>query len=232
MSDLVKLARRLGIEMRDEKLYLTALTHKSFSAEYSVAYDNQRLEFLGDAVAQIILTDYLYRRYPALQEGDLTKIRSALANQSTLADFGREIQLGAYLLLGRGEKDFHGEERESTVSDAFEAMMGALYLDQGLETARRIFLQILEKLVPEPDSLLCEINPKGILQEFTQSRSQGVPQYRVLSVNGPDHDPSYEVEVAVQGVPVARAVSGSRKQAEKAAARLALKLLADKEKQS
>ncbi len=232
MSDLQKLSRRLGIEFRDEKLYQEALTHKSFSAEYAVGYDNERMEFLGDAVVQIILTDYLFRRYPKFQEGDLTKLRSALANQSTLADFGRELQVGACLRLGRGEKEFHGEDRESTVSDAFEAVMGAIYLDQGLETARRVFLAILERLVPEPDSMLCEINPKGVLQEYTQQRSQGVPQYQVISVSGPDHDPRYEVEVLIQGKPIARATSGSRKHAEKEAARLALKLLADKENPS
>ena len=145
MSDLVKLERILGIKIGNEAVYREALTHKSFAAEHQLGYDNQRLELLGDAVVQIILTDYLYRRYGNLQEGDLTKIRSAMVNQDALAQFARDISLGSFLMLGRGELELHGQDRDSTISDAFESLLGAVYLDQGIEAATKIFLPILLK---------------------------------------------------------------------------------------
>ncbi|MBR3505778.1 MAG: ribonuclease III, partial [Lentisphaeria bacterium] len=150
MSDLVKLERILGIKFRDEAVYREALTHKSFAAEHQLNYDNQRLELLGDAVVQIILTDYLYRRYKGLQEGDLTKIRSAMVNQDALAQFARDISLGSFLMLGRGELELNGQDRDSTISDAFESLIGAVYLDLGIQAATDLFLPILLKNYPDP----------------------------------------------------------------------------------
>ena len=225
MSDLVKLERILGIAFRDEAVYKEALTHKSFAAEHQLAYDNQRLELLGDAVVQIILTDYLYRRYTDLQEGDLTKIRSAMVNQDALARFARDISLGSFLLLGRGELELNGQDRDSTISDAFESLIGAVYLDHGLEAAANLFLPILLKNYPDPAECLHEINPKGILQEYTQQKSQGVPQYRVVAVTGPAHAPQYEVEVLIKDQVVARGTASSHKLAEREAARAAVQIL-------
>ena len=225
MSDFVKLERILGIKFGDLTVYREAMTHKSFAAEHQLAYDNQRLELLGDAVVQIILTDYLYRRYTDLQEGDLTKIRSAMVNQDALAQFARDISLGSFLLLGRGELELNGQDRDSTISDAFESLIGAVYLDQGIEAARDIFLPILLKNYPDPAECLREINPKGILQEYTQQRAQGVPQYRVVAVTGPDHAPQYEVEVLIRDKVVARGTASSHKLAEREAARAAVRIL-------
>ena len=229
MSDFVKLERILGITFRDPAVYREAMTHKSFAAEHQLSYDNQRLELLGDAVVQIILTDYLYRRYKDLQEGDLTKIRSAMVNQDALAQFARDISLGSFLLLGRGELELNGQDRDSTISDAFESLIGAIYLDHGLETASNIFLPILLKNYPDPAESLHEINPKGILQEYTQQKSQGVPQYRVVAVTGPDHAPQYEVEVLIKDKVVARGVASSHKLAEREAARAAVHILLHEE---
>ena len=225
MSDLAKLERILGVKFRDEAVYREAMTHKSFAAEHQLAYDNQRLELLGDAVVQIILTDYLYRRYRELQEGDLTKIRSAMVNQDALAQFARDISLGSFLMLGRGELELNGQDRDSTISDAFESLIGAIYLDQGIEAATNIFLPILLKNYPDPAESLHEINPKGILQEYTQQKSQGVPQYRVVAVAGPAHAPQYEVEVLIRDKVVARGVASSHKLAEREAARAAVRIL-------
>ena len=225
MSDFVKLERILGITFRDTAVYKEAMTHKSFAAEHQLSYDNQRLELLGDAVVQIILTDYLYRRYTDLQEGDLTKIRSAMVNQDALAQFARDISLGSFLLLGRGELELNGQDRDSTISDAFESLIGAIYLDHGLETATNIFLPILLKNYPDPAESLHEINPKGILQEYTQQNSQGVPQYRVVSVTGPAHAPQYEVEVLIKDKVIARGTASSHKLAEREAARAAVRIL-------
>ena len=225
MSDLVKLERILGIRFRDESVYKEALTHKSFAAEHQLGYDNQRLELLGDAVVQIVLTDYLYRRYTDLQEGDLTKIRSAMVNQDALAQFARDISLGSFLMLGHGELELNGQDRDSTISDAFEALIGAVYLDLGIKAATDLFLPILLKNYPDPAESLHEINPKGILQEYTQQRSQGVPQYRVVAVTGPAHAPQYEVEVLIKDKVIARGTASSHKLAEREAARAAVHIL-------
>ena len=232
MSDLVKLERILGIRIGDEAVYREAMTHKSFAAEHQLSYDNQRLELLGDAVVQIILTDYLYKRYRDLQEGDLTKIRSAMVNQDALAQFARDISLGSFLMLGRGELELHGQDRDSTISDAFESLLGAVYLDQGIEAAAKIFLPILLKNYPDPAECLNEINPKGILQEYTQQKSQGVPQYRVVSVTGPAHAPQYEVEVLIRDKVIARGTACSHKLAEREAARAAVRILLHGEKKT
>ena len=225
MSDFVKLERILGITFRDIAVYKEAMTHKSFAAEHQLAYDNQRLELLGDAVVQIILTDYLYKRYRNLQEGDLTKIRSAMVNQDALAQFARDISLGSFLMLGRGDLELHGQDRDSTISDAFESLLGAIYLDKGLATATEFFLPILLRNYPDPAECLNDINPKGILQEYTQQRSQGVPQYRVVAVTGPAHAPQYEVEVLIKDKVVARGTASSHKLAEREAARAAVHIL-------
>ena len=228
-TDLVKLQRLLGVRFENNSLLEEAMTHKSYADEHHIPYDNQRLELLGDAVVQIILTRYLFDRYPLLQEGDLTKIRSALANQDSLAAFARDIGLGSYLRLGKGEIELHGQERDSTICDAFESFMGALYLDRGLDAATKLFLEIMERNCPDPSALLQDLNPKGALQELTQQTGAGVPAYKIVDVSGPDHDPVYSVELSIRGQPVCRASASSRKLAERAAARKALDILRNKQ---
>lgn len=229
MADPAKLQRLLKIKFKNKDLLLEALTHKSFAAEHHVPYDNQRLELLGDAVVQIILTRYLFDRYTELHEGNLTKIRSALAKQDTLAVFARKIDLGSYLFLGKGEIELNGQDRDSTLSDAFEAFVGAIYLDKGLETATEFFLKIMEKEYDDPSLLLQSLNPKGALQEYTQSIGAGVPQYRIVSVSGPDHDPVHTVEVLIHQKVICQASASGRKQAECQAAKEALQILHKKE---
>lgn len=214
MSEFAKLEETIGITFHDPELCREAFTHKSFAAEHDLKYDNQRLELLGDAVVQIILTEELFKCYPALREGDLTKIRSALVNQDSLARFARALELGEHLRLGKGEKEMNGNDRDSTISDLFEALTGAIYLDQGMEIARKFFLGILYRLVPDPAGVLTDLNPKGSLQEFTQHLRKGVPRYKVLSVSGPDHKPVYEVEVSLYGIAPETACAANRKQAE------------------
>lgn len=228
MFDPVKVERVLGVHFRNPALCREAFTHKSFAAEHAVKYDNQRLELLGDAVVQIILTEDLFQRYVYLQEGALTKIRSALVNQDSLAAFARDVDLGSFLMLGKGEIELHGDDRDSTISDAFEAFMGAVFLDQGLDAAKAFFMPILLKRFPEPSDAIGGLNPKGALQEFTQHDGVGVPVYRVVGVSGPDHQPEYEVEVTVPDHEPVRAKASSRKLAECAAAKLALDLLKKK----
>ena len=208
------------LRLPDEALPILreALTHRTYAVEHGLAYDNQRLEFLGDAVLEIIHTDYLYHRYPALPEGDLTKIRSALSCEAMLAKLARSMDLGTYLLIGKGEKENGGFDRDSTLADLFEAVLGAIYLGCGFEAAKKFTVEIFEKHCPDPQKQLTSLNPKGRLQEFSQSRWKSTPVYRLLRCSGPQHMPCYEVEVSVNSF-VTIGSGSNRKQAEISAAR-------------
>lgn len=232
MSESLKqLQQMIGYEFRNLKLLREAVTHKSYAAERDILYDNQRLEFLGDAVVELVLTKHLYFRYPELQEGDLTKIRSAVVNQDSLARFARSIELGKYIQFGRGEIDARGGDRESTVSDAFEALAGAVYLDGGYEAAETFLLNMFKKNIPEPMEMLATLNPKGTLQEYAQAQFSMTPTYQVLHVTGPQHEPSFEVAVFLGKEQLATGSAQNRKTAEQAAALEALKTLKQRQKE-
>ncbi len=223
--DLQPLEQALGHAFKQPAHLLEALTHPSYVAERANAgADNQRLEFLGDAVLQLTVTTWLYRRHPDLAEGRLTQLRSILTNEEALARMAHILGLGAWLRFGKGESAGGGSERASTLADAVEAVLGAVYLDGGLPAAECFLLRMLA-LLPDPEALLEEENPKGRLQELTQERSGTAPVYQVLDVTGPDHQPEFEVRVTVKGEPLATARAGSRRLAEKAAAKLALEKL-------
>ena len=208
-----ELLRKLHLRPENLPVLREAVTHRTYAVEHGIRYDNQRLEFLGDAVLEIILTEYLFHLYEDLSEGDMTKIRAALSCESSLAKAARGLGLGDYLLIGQGEQDCCGNERESTLCDLFEAVLGAIYLCAGLEASRRFVLDRLERDCPDPKRLLLSINPKGQLQELVQSRWKRVPEYRLFRHGGPPHDPFFEVEVRVGNL-VAPGRGGSRKQAE------------------
>ena len=192
-----RLARRLGIPQEQIPLLQEALTHRTYAVEHRLNYDNQRLEFLGDAVLEIILTEYLFKRYPELPEGDLTKIRSALACENTLADIARSLDLGNCLLIGNGEKGCGGFNRDSTLCDLFEAVLGALYLSCGMERTRDFVNSLFKNDFADPKELLNTLNPKGRLQEFSQGKWRKTPEYRLFRNGGPQHAPFFEVEVRI-----------------------------------
>jgi len=227
-EDMEHLKRLLGIEFKDSRLLKEALTHRSYAVESKLAYDNQRLEFLGDAVLEIILTDYLYTTYPEADEGILTKMRSALARQDAIAALARKLHLGKFLYIGRGEAASGGAERDSTLCDLFEAVLGACYLDAGLETVRGKVLELIRAEFPAPHRMLAGLNPKGTLQEYTQHTMGFAPEYHVLKVDGPEHSPLYEVE-AVAGEYRAQGSGGSRRLAEFAAAGAVIALIAERD---
>lgn len=232
MSESLKqLQREIGYEFKNPDLLLEAMTHKSYAAEWNVKYDNQRLEFFGDAVVELVLTKHLYSRYPDLQEGDLTKIRSAVVNQDSLALFARSIELGKYIRFGRGEIDSRGGDRESTVSDAFEALTAAIYLDGSYEAAEAFILKIFGRNIPDPLNMLQSLNPKGILQEYTQAECGQTPVYQVLRVSGPQHEPCFEVAVLLGGEQLGTGRAQNRKTAEQAAAQEALRILKERKKE-
>lgn len=194
-----------------------AFTHRSYAVENNLNYDNQRLEFLGDAVLEIILTEYLFKLYPEMSEGDMTKIRSALAQESTLAELAGTLDMGRCLRIGHGEQENGGASRRSTLADLFEAVLGAVYLDAGFEAAENYILPLFQKHTPDPAHLLHSINPKGALQEYAQKLHLPPPVYKILNVSGPEHQPHYTVEVTCSSHS-ATGEAASRKQAESAAA--------------
>ncbi|MCX8107975.1 MAG: ribonuclease III [Verrucomicrobiae bacterium] len=216
----------LGYTFRDTGLLRIALTHPSACVGCSVpAEHNQRLEFLGDAVLQLVLTHELYSRYPNLGEGTLTRARSKLANRRFLANVARNVGLGRFLILGRGEESLGGRERPSILADAFEAVLGAVYLDGGLEAARDFVLRHLGAAF-EATHLTTQLdNPKGELQELIQRDSKSPPQYKIEKISGPDHARLFECAVYHQGTELGRGTGPSKKEAESEAARVALKRL-------
>lgn len=209
------LERRIGYKFRNSLLLAEALTHPSLSFERKTYhFDNQRLEFLGDAVLQLVITHHLYRLFPGFSEGLLTKLRSRIVSREGLRKHAVALGLGQYLMLGRGEEASRGRERTSTLADAFEALVGAVYLDSGLETVRRFILRVagdeLGAVAREP----AEHNPKGELQEILQSISPLSPAYEVLSETGPDHHKEFVSRVLWEGKELGRGKGQSKKQAE------------------
>lgn len=226
MNKLHELEIRLGYHFQDPALLRLALTHPSVAHEQgSPVQHNQRLEFLGDAVLQVVLTRDLYEKFPAFGEGPLTKARAKLVNQRTLAGKARELSLGGHLVLSRGEAANGGRDRASALADAFEAVLGALYLDGGFPAAetfvRRHFQDGLGILADIP---ILE-NPKGELQELLQADSSEAPRYTMVSSSGPDHDRIFECTVHHAGEELARGQGKSKKDAESAAALAALGVL-------
>ena len=232
MSDLAALQTRLGYSFRDESLLRLALTHPSVAHELGAPIQhNQRLEFLGDAVLQLALTRELYERFPTYDEGPLTKARAKLVNRRALGEHGRVTNLGAHLILSRGEEIHGGRERSSALADAFEALVGAVFLDGGYDLAREFILREFSRAFGELNHLPILENPKGELQELLQSTSSEAPQYQVASTTGPDHDRIFECIVRHGGFELARGTGKSKKAAESEAALAALtKLKQDAEK--
>ena len=218
MNEASELSHKLALPGTAPHL-AEAFMHRSYAVEHDLDYDNQRLEFLGDAVLEIIQTEFLFRRCPKAPEGELTKLRSALACEGMLAEWARRLDLGALLKVGRGEVDTGGAKRDSTLADLFEAVLGAIYLDLGMDAARNFVLPLLETSVGEPDELLLGINPKGQLQELTQRLYGKTPLYQVLGVFGPPHRPNFKIEARAGGW-VAIGDGGNRKRAESHAAAL------------
>ena len=203
---LADLQTHLGYTFRDESLLRLALTHPSVAHESGEPMaHNQRLEFLGDAVLQLILTHALYEKFPAFNEGPLTKARAKLVNRRTLAEHARPLDMGAHLILSRGEETNGGRERASTLADAFEALLGAIFLDGGFEAAREFILHEFGAAFGKLGVLPIIENPKGELQELLQSRSLAAPEYQTVSATGPDHDRVFECVVQHEGVELARA---------------------------
>jgi ribonuclease-3 len=219
------LESRICYKFRNSLLLAEALTHPSLAYESQRPhFDNQRLEFLGDAVLQLIITEELFRRFPGETEGRLTKLRSQIVSRKALAKFATDIALGEYVLLGKGEETSGGRKRHSTLADAFEAIIGAVYLDSGLDPARELVLRICREEIDRAASSPADRNPKGELQENLQSIEPQAPVYRIIGESGPDHRRVFQAEVSWCGRLLATGKGKSKKEAESRAAAEALRL--------
>ena len=225
-TDLSPLEARLGYTFSDKGLLRLALTHSSIAHESETSVQhNQRLEFLGDAALGLVITRELYLRFPAFGEGPLTKARAQLVNQRTLAEQGRTLGLGDYLVMSRGELSHGGRERPSALADAYEAVTGAIYLDGGYEAASQFVLRCFRDSFGEFSTLPNLSNPKGELQEILQSKSASAPHYQMTMSSGPDHDRSFECAVFHEGRELGRGQGKSKRAAESDAALAALQAL-------
>jgi len=220
-KNIDSLEEKLGYKFKDKKLIIEALTHKS----YKQPYDNERLEFLGDAVLDLIVGEYLYKKFNRSDEGKLSKIRASLVNETGFDKLARALNLGDYILLSNAEDNNGGREKPSLLSNAFEAIIGAIYLEDGLKTAEKIAIELIESNYEEIslDSLFRDF--KTTLQELTQARFGMTPEYKVISSRGPDHLKEFEVGVFIQDKEYARAIGKSKKIAQQEAAKEAVELL-------
>lgn len=217
------LEKRMGYKFRNPLLLAEALTHPSISFERkNYAFDNQRLEFLGDAVIQLAVTEHLFRTFPNSSEGHLTKLRTRIVSRPALCERALELSLGKLLMMGRGEESSGGRERASALADAYEALVGAIYLDGGFEAARVFILQQMEEVFADLAHQPQEINPKGFLQEILQSIKPNAPKYELLSQTGPDHSKRFACRVVWNGIELGKGEGLSKKEAEVAAAQVAL----------
>ena len=226
MANLRALQEKLGYVFADPSLLQLALTHPSINHEASaVVQHNQRLEFLGDSVLGVVLTAELYRRFPDFGEGPLTKARAQLVNRRTLAEQAQALALGENLSLSHGEELSGGRTRPSSLADAFEAVLGAVFIDGGYDAARSVILRCFKEEFGELIAIPNLVNPKGELQELLQAESPHAPLYQLSSASGPDHDRIFECAVFHQGVELGRGTGKSKKAAESQAALVALQKL-------
>ena len=221
MDQLIRLQERLGYTFTDKKLLIEALTHKS----YKQPYNNERLEFLGDAVLDLIVGEYLFSTFPNYNEGYLSKMRASLVNEDGFTQLARHIDLGAAILLSNAEENNDGRNKPSLLSNAYEAVIGAIYLESGLERARIITVRMLETVHKEItlDSLLKDY--KTALQELTQAHFGITPEYRLIGSSGPDHKKEFTIAVIINNKEYARASGKSKKMAQQEAANIAMILL-------
>ena len=232
-SELEPLERRIGYRFKDRGLLEHALTHRSRVHEDASGgvFDNESMEFLGDSVLGFVIADMLFRQFPHHNEGQKSKLKASIVSAASLARLGERINLGEFLILGRGEEKTGGRRKLALIADCYEALIAAIYLDGGVEPVRTFIERQFASLIQEArrtgaDAAFTE-DYKSALQEWLQSHDRGLPAYRLAGEVGPAHRRLFDVEVVVNGVPVARAEGKSKKEAAQAAAKLALDRLSD-----
>ena len=222
-TNIKDLQNKLGYTFKDEALLLRALSHSSdVNENHSAGESNERLEFLGDSVLGLVTAENFFKNYKTLPEGELTKLRAATVCEKSLAGFAKQLDLGRYLLLGKGEILTGGRERPSIQADAFEAIIAAIYLDGGMEEARKFVLKYIEEAIRHQQSIK---DYKTMLQEVVQRNPGEIVEYVLAGETGPDHDKRFEVEVHLNSNVIGRGIGKSKKRAEQEAAREALELM-------
>ena len=222
-KELMSLQKRLGYQFENQNLITEALTHKS----YKKPYNNERLEFLGDAVLDLIVGEYLFFKFKNVPEGDLSKLRASLVNEKGFEKLARVLKLGECIYLSTAEENNSGREKPSLLSNAFEAVMGALYLEAGLKKVHALVIEILEKVYPQIDLDTIFKDYKTTLQEFTQANQGITPEYIMERSFGPDHQKEFEISVNIHGKQISKAFGKSKKEAQQNAAQIALELLSE-----
>ncbi len=224
MPDFNSFAQKLGLSFKSPNLFIEALTHRSYLNEHReyAGNHNERLEFLGDAVLELAATDFLFRKFPASPEGELTSYRAALVNTVSLAALGQALGMSDYLLLSRGEAKDVGRAREAILADAFEAVIGAIYLDAGYEAAEAFIAKNLYGKIDEVIAKRSYQDAKSRFQEIAQEKRGITPRYETLSEEGPDHAKLFTVAVCIGSEEIARGSGQSKQEAEQSAAERAL----------
>jgi len=221
-----ELAKILGIDFKDISLLDRALTHRSYLNENRDANkNNERLEFLGDAVLELIISDYLYTNYPNRPEGDLTSFRSAIVRTESLADASRELNYGRYLKMAKGEEESGGRDKDYILANTFEAVLGAIYIDQGLDKCRDLVNRILISKIKNIVENRLDIDNKTKIQEVAQAKYKLTPIYEVIEEYGPDHDKEFTVVVKIGDKIIGKGKGGSKQRAEEAAAQRGLQYI-------
>lgn len=225
--DYDDLEKRIGVKFTNRDLLKTALTHRSYineNREQNIE-NNERLEFLGDAVLELIISDHIYKKYPEKHEGELTSIRSALVRTESIAEESKKMGIGQYLLLSKGEEESGGKDKEYIIADLYEAVLGAIYLDKDYETAKeyvtRTILKKVDKVVEEE----LFIDPKTKIQELSQAKYKVTPTYTILKEEGPDHDKHFTIGLFLENKEIAQGVGTSKQKAEEDAARKAILIM-------
>lgn len=215
-----QLLNKIDFRFENEELFVAALTHRSAGQN-----NNERLEFLGDAILGMVIAAELYKRFPDASEGELSRLRASLVRGETLAEIARDLEIGALLHLGPGELKSGGYRRDSILADAFEAILGAIYLDSDFETCKRVLLSLFANRLNNISPATIQKDPKTQLQEYLQSRQIALPDYTVIDVTGEAHAQIFTVECNVAGIEAATATGSSRRKAEQAAAEKTLIML-------
>ncbi len=221
MDRLQEFQKKLGYAFKNEELLKEALTHKS----YKSPVNNERLEFLGDAVLDLIVGEYLFKKFPKAHEGELSKLRASLVNEEGFAKLANRLDIGKYIYISQAEENNNGRTKPSLLSNAFEAVMGAIYLESGLEKVRKLVLHLLKEVYPKIDMDSLFKDYKTTLQELTQAKFGVTPTYKLLHSFGPDHKKEFEVGVMLHDKTIATAKGRSKKAAQQEAAKKALEIL-------
>ncbi len=221
MKNIEKLEHKLAYEFKDKNLLIHALTHKSFKKPYN----NERLEFLGDAVFNLVVGEHLFHKFAKDAEGDLSKLRAALVNEKSFAKMAISLNLGDFIFMSIAEENNGGKQKPSILSDTLEAIIGAIHLESGFDLAKDIALKLIEKNFPQIDAKVLIKDYKTKLQEITQGKIGQIPQYETLRTFGPDHLKQFEIILKLEGEEFARAIARSKKEAQQMAAKIALEKL-------